>query len=319
MRGATRITTVLVVLSVGAGLVGPSLAGPLHQPDGTPIPAGSSLQALFQSLGEPLDAIGDADTMPVAFRPARACVLTELARSGPYHACFGWYDEVGARPGLSDLFQTTSCTDPVGTGKLLVLSADPRYHGGDIGLWQAVGPCASIADPSSILDVGTEKLIVFTEPGYTPGGGEPGRLVHMLVYRSGLNPTTLCFAFEDALAGDHDFDDLVVMFSGVDLADVPGPRTQPPGLAVCPSILTSPEQTARIVLDLSRAGPVTLEVFGLDGRRVPTLVGSAFIPAGRHQVSWDGRDGLGHPVARGLYFVHLQAGSLRVTSRAVIL
>jgi hypothetical protein len=32
------------------------------------------------------------------------------------------------------------------------------------------------------------------------------------------------------------------------------------------------------------------------------------LPAGRHQVTWNGLDGQGHAVGSGLYFCRLQAG-----------
>ena len=67
-----------------------------------------------------------------------------------------------------------------------------------------------------------------------------------------------------------------------------------------------------------RSVPVRLDVFSVDGRRVATLVDEAF-PAGRHQALWDGRDSGGKPVANGIYYYRLEAGSFVRTMRMVLL
>lgn len=52
---------------------------------------------------------------------------------------------------------------------------------------------------------------------------------------------------------------------------------------------------------------VRLAVYGLDGRRLATLV-DADMPAGEHEAIWDGRDARGRPVASGMYVCRLEAG-----------
>ncbi len=61
-----------------------------------------------------------------------------------------------------------------------------------------------------------------------------------------------------------------------------------------------------VVLDLARRGPVRLEVFDLRGRLVRSLV-AGDLPAGRHRVDWDGRDGAGRETASGVYLCRLAA------------
>jgi hypothetical protein len=56
----------------------------------------------------------------------------------------------------------------------------------------------------------------------------------------------------------------------------------------------------------SEAGPVRLEIFSPRGERIRTLVGES-LPAGTHQVSWDGKDAGGAAVASGVYVVRLSA------------
>jgi len=62
-----------------------------------------------------------------------------------------------------------------------------------------------------------------------------------------------------------------------------------------------------IAFALPTARQVDLAVYTVDGRRVTTLV-SEPLPAGHHEIVWDGRDGGGRRVASGAYFYRLRAG-----------
>ncbi|RME27425.1 MAG: T9SS C-terminal target domain-containing protein [Candidatus Zixiibacteriota bacterium] len=68
---------------------------------------------------------------------------------------------------------------------------------------------------------------------------------------------------------------------------------------------------------LPRTGKVNLSIYNVLGQNVATLVNEE-LPAGYHQVRWDGRDQSGHPVASGVYLYRLvtEAGSL---SRRMVL
>jgi hypothetical protein len=63
---------------------------------------------------------------------------------------------------------------------------------------------------------------------------------------------------------------------------------------------------------------VTLRIFDIMGREVATIVRDAQ-PAGRYQTVWDGRTGAGIPVASGVYFCRLEAGSFVKTLRMMLL
>jgi arylsulfate sulfotransferase len=73
----------------------------------------------------------------------------------------------------------------------------------------------------------------------------------------------------------------------------------------------------RVRLGLPHEGPAELSVFDLAGRLV-ARVSTGRRPAGWHDVTWDGRDRNGRPVASGAYFVKLTAGAT-VTRRVVLL
>jgi len=77
----------------------------------------------------------------------------------------------------------------------------------------------------------------------------------------------------------------------------------------------NPVTTIRFTLP--EAGHVTLVVYDINGRLVRALVGQAFLP-GRHEVTWDGRDSNGRPVASGVYVYRLTAAQGVVTKRMVL-
>ena len=72
----------------------------------------------------------------------------------------------------------------------------------------------------------------------------------------------------------------------------------------------------RLRFALPEAGPVSLQVFGIDGRLVRTLLGGTR-PAGEQEVVWDGRNSSGRATAPGIYFCRLTA-DLRVLSQRMV-
>jgi len=64
------------------------------------------------------------------------------------------------------------------------------------------------------------------------------------------------------------------------------------------------ETSTTISFHLAQAGPVTLAVYGIDGRKIRTLASGRW-QAGVHPVRWDGRDGEGRATAAGVYFIRL--------------
>jgi endonuclease I len=73
-----------------------------------------------------------------------------------------------------------------------------------------------------------------------------------------------------------------------------------------------------IEFQLPHAGEVRLLVYDVVGRHVRTLV-SESRAAGRHRVTWDGRDATGRPVASGVYFSRLETGKTAVERKMVLL
>jgi phosphatidylserine/phosphatidylglycerophosphate/cardiolipin synthase-like enzyme len=71
--------------------------------------------------------------------------------------------------------------------------------------------------------------------------------------------------------------------------------------------------TTRIEFSLPASGPVALRVFDVQGRLVRTLV-DGVRPAGRHQVTLDGRD-----LAAGVYLCRLEAGATKTQRKLLFL
>ncbi|MBM3317204.1 MAG: right-handed parallel beta-helix repeat-containing protein, partial [Candidatus Eisenbacteria bacterium] len=71
-------------------------------------------------------------------------------------------------------------------------------------------------------------------------------------------------------------------------------------------------------LDLPGSGPATLTVLDVGGRIVRRLAGGDWL-AGRHALTWDGRDDAGRPVGPGLYFLRLDGPGPSAGARALLL
>jgi hypothetical protein len=69
---------------------------------------------------------------------------------------------------------------------------------------------------------------------------------------------------------------------------------------------------------LAEPSRVTLQVYGVDGRLVKTLLDEVR-PSGHHWQVWGGEDDSGRPVGQGIYFVRMQAGHFRDTKKMMIL
>ncbi len=76
--------------------------------------------------------------------------------------------------------------------------------------------------------------------------------------------------------------------------------------------------TTAIRFDLPSPQQVRLDIFGVSGRRVRTLL-DQHLTAGRHSVTWNGTDESGVPLAGGVYFCRLQAQHRTVTGKMVLL
>jgi flagellar hook capping protein FlgD len=73
----------------------------------------------------------------------------------------------------------------------------------------------------------------------------------------------------------------------------------------------------RLRFTLARSSMVEASVYDVAGRRIEELVLPQFMPAGTHDVIWDGLDNAERRVAKGLYFVRLARGNSIVVRQLV--
>jgi hypothetical protein len=79
----------------------------------------------------------------------------------------------------------------------------------------------------------------------------------------------------------------------------------------------NPRTTIRFALPTDRR--VDLSVHDVAGRLVRRLVAGETLPAGRHAVTWNGRDRAGRGVAAGVYLYRLEAGETVETRRMTLI
>jgi hypothetical protein len=74
-----------------------------------------------------------------------------------------------------------------------------------------------------------------------------------------------------------------------------------------------------LVMDLSQdVNAASVRIYDVSGRLVKALVDGP-MPAGRHELAWDGRSASGERAASGVYFCRFEAGDVRETSSMVLL
>jgi flagellar hook assembly protein FlgD len=75
--------------------------------------------------------------------------------------------------------------------------------------------------------------------------------------------------------------------------------------------------TTSVALELPVGCAVSLKVFDAQGSQVRALVDQAY-PAGPHCVGWGGGDERGNAVGSGIYFVRMEAGDFKATSKMLL-
>jgi M6 family metalloprotease-like protein len=75
---------------------------------------------------------------------------------------------------------------------------------------------------------------------------------------------------------------------------------------------------ARLSFELDKSGPARLAVYSVTGQLVAGLLDGS-LPAGRHEVQWNGHDRSGKQVASGVYYVRLENNGQRLTQRLTVL
>ncbi len=112
--------------------------------------------------------------------------------------------------------------------------------------------------------------------------------------------------------------------SGVDslarsVSDQPAPVALTPKTFALSQNYPNPfNPTTTISIALPNDSPVKLEIFDISGRKVRTLV-SGSLPAGRHEIVWDGRNAAGTSVSSGVYLYRINAGRFTQTRKMMLM
>ncbi|MCK4413794.1 MAG: hypothetical protein KAY32_09635 [Candidatus Eisenbacteria sp.] len=118
---------------------------------------------------------------------------------------------------------------------------------------------------------------------------------------------------EDVLTGDFGIiTGIALVSSQSDVTDVLPTSTE--FLGSWPNPFTA---RTTIGFSLTESRFVRMAVYALDGRRIATLLDEA-IPAGWHEVPWDGIDKQGRRAANGVYYCRIEAGDRCRTRRIVL-
>jgi hypothetical protein len=78
----------------------------------------------------------------------------------------------------------------------------------------------------------------------------------------------------------------------------------------------NPNTTIRYSVE--KGGHIELTVYDVTGRRIRSLV-NGFVPAGDHEVDWNGTDEMGKQAASGVFFYRLRSGDFEETRKMVLL
>jgi hypothetical protein len=211
---------------------------------------------------------------------------------------------VPALPRVGETFEVGLVFE--GDGSVRALSADLGYD-------PATVQPLEVGDGELLLAQGAPHVTLSGRPGSVDvallGAGLTGRGTLAKVRFRVVGAGEAKIGLERVRARDADNRELV-LGRGVAAAEVPAAT----GLS---SAMPTPFRSeTTFELALARGGPVTLALYGVDGRRIRTLV-SEERPAGMYRVAWDGRDDDGRAVAAGLYFARLITAELRTTRTVV--
>lgn len=141
-------------------------------------------------------------------------------------------------------------------------------------------------------------------------------------FDSGLLNQNQSYTFQFTIAGHYIYKCTIHHFYGtVDVipVGVEEGKTGAPvsGLALLQNNPNPFSNKTQIALQLSKPGPVTLEVYDLLGKKVASLT-QGTLAAGAHEADWDGRNTQGEKVAPGVYFYRLTAEGKSLTHSLIL-
>jgi hypothetical protein len=181
-------------------------------------------------------------------------------------------------------------------------------HSGLAGIWSPTGVVTLITTPriniagagaQPLDDSGTEvHAVEFTlSPSATPGTNIP-LTVTGLLFNEGAPRARLTSG-------------------AIQVRTTAGTDSPPMVLSLAPCEPNPMRANGSIRLTLPRAAHLQLAIYALDGRRVRQLHDGT-LPAGAHEMHWDGRDDSARTLAAGLYFCRLETGGQALTRKLAL-
>jgi hypothetical protein len=105
---------------------------------------------------------------------------------------------------------------------------------------------------------------------------------------------------------------------GADVETISAPDAPPLVFALHQNLPNPFNPATTIRFALPEPQPVRLSIYGVDGRRVATLIDQV-TAAGQHEVVWRGTDDRGQKVASGTYIYRIEAGPYSQTRKMALL
>ncbi len=142
------------------------------------------------------------------------------------------------------------------------------------------------------------------------------------IYFAGVTNSTdypVVSPFQPALAGDYNPDCFVtkLSFSPTEVSSVDD-ATLPTEFRLEQNYPNPFNPGTAIEFSLPKQAHIRLSVFNTLGERI-ALLADEVVPAGKHQVRWDGLDERGERAASGVYFYKLTAGNFEQTRKMILL
>ncbi|MFN8177067.1 MAG: FG-GAP-like repeat-containing protein [bacterium] len=251
-----------------------------------------------------LGAATSVDTVQVLWPSGVVDTFTGVASNQRYWAVEGHPLRVVGDPQLSA--SPSSVSAIVGIG---------RSHAFTIGLDDAGGAAAAFGVSCVACDGSGVPWLSATPDtgGVWPGGGKK---VTLLADMTSLPAGFYCGR---AIFRTNGTADTVAVSVEVNAAVGVTPSDDVPSAFFLSPPRPNPSRAGtQVVLGMPTAGRVDVAVVAVDGRRVATLAFRT-LPAGRHTLSWNGRDAHGARVAPGVYFVRATSPSGRGTRKVTLL
>ncbi|MBD3220100.1 T9SS type A sorting domain-containing protein, partial [bacterium] len=213
-----------------------------------------------------------------------------VAQSG--NGVFNLVDEWVAYGGCLGI-NTFDAVETVGNATRL---AEFTNADGQAGAYTFAAATHKLYDPNDaeVVYMPYDLMFLYNAPGYTAPAGFEGVAARSLIVRDVLN------------------------FFGMQLEAPVGVDT-PDAVPLDVSVYPNPfNPTTTIALDMPRAGQATLKLYNVRGELVHTLLDGE-LPAGRHELTWDGRTASGARAASGVYFAEVRAlGETSITRMAMV-